>query len=163
MSTVAVFAILSGSVATALFVAMQRRMGSLRPSIVALQLAFTEARFRSVLAAWGTDGVLRFRSHFPLDYEFLTAYAIFGATAGTWFVDNADTERTLGAVLPWLCPAAACFDALENLLHQHLVAARPGSQPRAMFAAAALSASIKWLLLAGVVPIAALAWFIGAA
>ncbi|AOW12749.1 hypothetical protein LPB72_17240 [Hydrogenophaga crassostreae] len=158
MSLLLALAVVSLLVSASLFVAMRCRLGLLKPGIVLLQFTFTEGAFRRVLERWGQDGVRRFSSHFPLDYGFLTAYAVFGASLGTWVSGNAVPGMASAALLPWLLPGAAVFDAVENQFHQRHVDAVPGSLPRACFLAAGLAASAKWLLILAFWPCAALVW-----
>lgn len=128
--------------ATALFIAMQRRLGKLQPNIVWVQLTFSEARFRAVIERWGPEGRERFRSHFPLDYCFLLCYGWLGFLLG-----QALRSAAIGQALCWVLPLAAACDALENLLHQRFLAAAPGSLPRQAFVLAGLASSAKWLLI----------------
>lgn len=160
MSPELIIAIFSGTVSGLLFVAIQRRVGQLTPTILAIQFTFTEASFRRVLGSWGEEGVLQFKSHFALDFAFLLAYATFGFSLGTLLVNAFETETIFRTLLPWLLPLGACFDMGENVLHKRLVNAPISSQPKTLFAAAGVSASIKWVLLLAFIPAAALASFI---
>ncbi|AWI81151.1 hypothetical protein CEW87_18345 [Parazoarcus communis] len=162
MNTALVIAILSLAAGAVVFVKMQRCLGKLKPNIISLQLTFSEASFRNVPQRWGTDGVTRFKAHFALDYVFLLTYAIFGFSLGAWLTSYISTPGALSAVLPWLFPVAAVFDAAENVLHQRLASADPGSQPEVLFIAAGVAASVKWLLLLSFVPVAAVAAFANA-
>lgn len=156
MNPLPLIAAFSGLAAVALFIAMQRRLGRLSPSIVSLQLSFSEAGFRAVLDAWKERGVDRFRSHFPLDYLFLVTYAVFGLACGSWIVESLGASGLAAAILPWLLPAAAAFDLAENMLHQRLLAAMPGAVAEPVFAVAGCVASIKWLQLGAFLPLAAI-------
>ena len=163
LNTLAVIAGLFGGAAIALYVVILRRLGPLRPNIVRLQLTFSERSFRRVLTSWGEAGVGRFQSHFALDYAFLACYAAFGVAAGSWLVAHATVPSLGHAVLPWLWPAAAVFDAVENKLHKALTGAEPGSLPPAPFLAAGIAATAKWLLLVGAILVAGFAWLSRAA
>ena len=163
LNTLAVIAGLFGGAAIALYVVMLRRLGPLRPNIVRLQLTFSEPSFRQVLVSWGEAGVRRFQSHFALDYAFLVCYAVFGVAAGSWLVTHVAVPNPSHALVPWLWPAAAIFDVVENKLHQALTPAEPGSQPPALFLLAGMAATAKWLLLIGVIPVAGFAWLSRAA
>ncbi len=139
------------------FFAIWHRLRPLKPNVVFLQFTFTEEAFRRVLCLWGPDGVTRFNSHFPLDYGFLTSYAIFGASLGTWISGHA-ASSVASSALPWLLPTAALFDAIEDQFHQRHVAAVDGSFPRVSFLAAGMTASAKWMLLLVFWPCGALVW-----
>ena len=133
-------------------------LAPLQPGIVALQLAFTPARFQDVLAHWGAAGVARYRAHFPFDFLLL---ALYGALGWRWvrrspaFAVLAPAWRRRVAAL---VPLAAAFDAGENALHLALTApATLAATPDLpLVIAAAMCASGKWLLLTGFV--VALLW-----
>jgi len=146
---------IAGLVAALLFVAMAIHSAPLAPTIPALQLAFSEAAFREILARWGTEGLLRFRWHFAIDFPFLLAYGTWGyllATRTQLFAGLAGWRR----LLAWLLPAAAGLDALENLLHLYLVQADAGV-PALLFPLAGSVAAGKWLLIGAFVAIGFLA------
>ena len=136
MQTAEVVSVVFGTAAVALFFAMNRRVGSLSPGLLRAQFTFTERQFRSVIDQWGPEGLAQFRSHFVLDYWFLACYWLFGVALG--FAQQ--------SAVPWLLPAAAVFDAIENLLHQRFATAAPNSLPKIAFLAAGVSSSMKWAL-----------------
>lgn len=157
MNPLLAIAAVSLLVSATFFLVMWYQLRSLKPNVVLLQLTFTEEAFRRVLFLWGPEGVNKFNSHFPLDYGFLTSYAIFGASLGTWI--SGHTESCVASsVLPWLLPTAALFDATEDQFHQRQVVEVAGSFPRLSFLAAGLAASAKWLLLLAFWTCAALVW-----
>lgn len=69
-------------------------LSPLKPGIIALQFAFTQSSFETVLHAWHPEGVRLYRS------------------------------RAARVAAAWLLPLAALCDALENVLHLHLTAGR---------------------------------------
>jgi len=163
MNALAVIAVLFTLGSGLLFVVLLRRLGHLKPNIVRLQLTFRPKSFRKILGLWEEAGVHRYRSTFALDHAFLICYAIAGAAGGAWLASRVENPSFSRDCLPWLLPAAAAFDAVENKLHQVLVARPPGGQPGSMFLAAGVSASAKWALLLVAVPVALHAWLGSAA
>lgn len=138
MEKAAVVSVVFGTAAVALFITITCRLWRLRPGLLGAQFTFTERHFRSVVDQWGPEGLARFRSHFVLDYCFLACYGLFGLALGF----------ALQSAVPWILPAAAVFDAIENLLHQRFATAAPNSLPKIAFLAAGVSSSMKWALIA---------------
>jgi hypothetical protein len=137
---------IAGFVAALLFVVMAIHSAPLSPTIPELQLSFSEAAFRAILARWGSEGLVRFRWHFAIDFPFLLAYGTWGyllATRADLFAGLAGRRR----LLAWLLPAAAGLDALENLLHLYLIRSDAGV-PAILFPLAGSVAAGKWLLIA---------------
>jgi hypothetical protein len=137
---------LAGLAALGLFVALACMLAPLRPSILALQFAFTPSAFARVVHAWPDAQLQRYLEHLRWDYLLLSCYAAFGwllATRSRLF----DAQRpALRRAAKWLLPAAAGFDALENALHGWLAAA-PRFGVGWLYALSATSSSLKWLLL----------------
>ena len=136
-----------------LFAGMTVLLAPLKPGILALQCSFTCESFRAVLAAWGEAGLRRYRAHLPVDCIFLLGYAAFGylwatqATLPAWAV----------ALAPWVLPAAAVCDALENLVHLRLARAGVSAAP-GWYAFTGTCSALKWALVfvfAGLVLVAA--------
>lgn len=136
----------SGTLAVALFVVMQRRLGPLKPSIIRAQLSFTEQQFRAILDKWGPTGVERFSSHFPLDYFFLLSYAVFGFTFGSWLIPSSASSPLWKLAVQWVLPVAAVCDAVENILHQWFIRAVPNSLPKASYLVSGIASTLKWVL-----------------
>ena len=134
----------SGTAAAALFVAMQRRLGRLKPNLFWAQVTFSERRFRAVVEQWGSEGLASFRSHFVLDYCFLACYGVFGFTLGLWLQSGTTAAPLVRSAAMWALPAAAAFDAIENVFHQRFAVAEPYSLPKIAFFLAGVSSSIKW-------------------
>jgi hypothetical protein len=128
-----------------LFVAMALYTSPLDPGIPAIQFTFTEAGFRSVLNAWRPADA-RFRAHFAIDFPFLACYGALGhlLTRRTRLFRGV-TQRTK-SLLAVSLPVAAAADAVENALHLYFLY---GSSPiaQALFFAAGVAASVKWLLI----------------
>src|SRR5512139_1738067 len=127
-----------------LFVAMARYTSPLDPSIPAIQFTFTESAFRSILNAWQPADVARFKAHFAIDFPFLACYGALGLhlTRRTGlFRSFSPRAKSLLAVS---LPVAAAADAFENALHLYFLY---GTAPQALYFAAGVAASVKWLLI----------------
>lgn len=141
-------ALASGAVGAVIFAAMIRVVGRLDPGVGAIQLTFTEPAFRRILDAWGPDGRRRFAAHFAYDYPFMICFGLFGWALGAWLSRRLQGRAWLASLLPWLLPAAAVGDAIEDLLQQALAGADPGSWPAGAYLIAGLAATVKWGLVA---------------
>lgn len=132
-----------GLSALALFAVIAWYLSPLEPGIVALQFSFSRQSFQLILDAWGPEGVALYRSHFTADFALLICYSALGylVAENTRLFRRQSAVRRLGT---WLLPAAALSDALENVLHLHLIADGPEVDP--LYVAAALFASLKWTL-----------------
>jgi hypothetical protein len=129
-----------------LFVAMALYTSPLDPSIPAIQLTFTESAFRSVLNAWRPEDVARFKAHFAIDFPFLACYGAFGyQLSRRTGLFRGFTQRTK-SLLAVTLPVAAAADAIENSLHLYFLY---GTAPiaQALYFAAGVAASVKWLLI----------------
>lgn len=137
---------LSGLAALGLFAGMAWYLAPLEPGLVALQFAFAPKVFGEIIHFWSEEQLLRFRMHFVADFAFLLAYGLFGyllATRTRVFHSLPSPLRRLAA---WMLPAAALFDATENVLHLWLTE-MPRFGVQLPYLAAATCAAIKWLLL----------------
>ena len=146
MQAVVVVIVASGTASIALFIALQRHLGKLKPSLFWAQVTFTERQFRAVVEQWGPEGFARFRTHFALDYLFLASYGTFGFTLGLWLQSQSTAAPVYEAIAMWALPVAAVFDAIENMLHQRFAIAAPYSLPKIAFFAAGASSTTKWVL-----------------
>ena len=133
-----------------LFAGMTVLLAPLKPGILALQCSFTRDSFHAVLAAWGDAGLRRYRAHLPVDFVFLLGYAAFG------YLWTMQAARPTGPLAPWLLPAAAVCDVLENLLHLRLAQTGVSAAP-AWYAFTGTCSALKWALVfafAGLVVVA---------
>lgn len=124
---------------------LARLVGSLEPSIFALQLSFTAEQFWRVVSAWGAAGVQRYMDHFPYDFLHPLVYGCMGVV---WVRDTRLFEAWpagLRRFWAWSLPVAAMCDLLENVLHIRLLTSGPGSGSSLVLIAGA-AASCKWLL-----------------
>ncbi len=135
---------LTGGLALLLFAGLAILLAPLEPSVLQLQFAFAPRAFGQIVHTWQSEGLARYRAHFPADFALLLSYATFGYL----FATRTRLAALGGAWARWLLPAAALADALENVLHLWLTAA-----PRLAifwpYPLAAAAASCKWLALVG--------------
>jgi hypothetical protein len=116
----------------------------LKPTLLALQLAFTSERFWQVLHLWGPQGLALFRSHFVFDLVHPLLYASFGYLAGRskLFAGLSVKRQATYAVM---LPLAAMFDYAENLSHWALLSFEPLTGG-VLIGVASFCAALKWLL-----------------
>ena len=144
-------ALLFTALAGFLFWLLTRSLGSLppgAPSILDLQLAFTAARFQSVMAQWGEAAMQAYVQGMWLDYLYPLAYAL---ALAAWIAalthrsaqPPARWQLTLFA-LPFL---AAALDYVENTTHLLMLSVLH-STPAALVLLASLAAAAKWTLAA---------------
>ena len=136
----------SGLTALALAAALGWYLAPLEPGVLALQFAFTPRAFGQIIHFWSAADLQRYRSHLPIDYVLLAAYATFGYLCVTRTHLCATRAPSFRRVLTWLLPLAAVFDAIENALHWWLTEAPRFGMPL-VYAATATASSLKWQLL----------------
>jgi hypothetical protein len=124
---------------------LARIVGSLDPGFLTMQFAFSPSRYAEILAAWGPEGIERYRSHFAYD---LIHPLIFSALG--WVTVR--TSPVCGGLSPrwekcfsWLLPVAAGFDYIENTCQLKLLS-MPLGKVEWLISASATCATIKWLL-----------------
>ena len=129
---------------------MARIVGPLDPSFFAMQFAFTPTRFSAILAAWGPEGVARYRSHFVYD---LVHPLLFGAlgwvavkTSPVFDGLSASKER----LYRWMLPLAAGLDYIENTCQLKLLSWPPGTVDW-LVPLSATCATLKWCMAAAFV------------
>lgn len=136
----------SGLAAALLLGGLGWYLSPLEPGVLALQLAFTPRAFGSVVHAWPVEHLARYRAHLPVDGLLLLAYGTWGyrfASRGGLLAGAGAAVRRAAA---WALPAAAAFDAVEDVLHWWLTA-EPRFGVPLPYALAATAASCKWLLI----------------
>jgi hypothetical protein len=129
-----------------LFATLLWQARPLSPSIPQLQLTFTPEAFMALLNQWSSADVARFHDHFFFDFLFLAAYGLWGwvlVQQSEWVQPSGTSAARLWA---WCTPAASCMDALENILHLHLVFT-PGPFQASEYLLAGSVATAKWVLL----------------
>ena len=135
-----------GIAAAILFAGLAWMLAPLDPGVLTLQFAFTPQAFASVIHAWSAEQLALYRAHLPFDFLLLGCYGAFGyllAARSSLFVAWRPAAR---AAARWCLPAAAGFDAAENILHAWLTSI-PRFDVTLPYFAAALCSALKWLLL----------------
>jgi hypothetical protein len=136
----------SGVLAAGLFVGVFCYLSPLRPGVIALQFAWQPQTFGGIIHLWSDADLARYRSHLPLDFMVLLAYAVFGwllATRTRVFLPLAPAARLFARMC---LPLAAVFDAMENALHWWLTAVPRFDTPGTYMLSTTCSA-LKWALL----------------
>jgi hypothetical protein len=114
------------------------------PGIVALQLAFTPARFQAVLDAWGPAIVQQFVDDMPWDYLYAALYALALASWVAWLSRREGAVPSRGDLGLFMLPLiAGLCDWIENTLHLLLVTSAGPPAAWAVFLAS-VAASVKW-------------------
>ena len=91
----------SGVLAAALFIGVFIYLLPLKPGVIALQFAWQPQTFGGIIHLWSEADLARYRSHLPVDFIVLLAYAAFG-----WLL------ATRTAVFAPLSPATRPFTRL---------------------------------------------------
>ena len=73
---------------TVIFLSISYYLRGLKPSVVWVQLSFSEVQFRQLLSRWTPDDLRRFRRHFAADYLFIFAYGVMGYASGAKVLDS---------------------------------------------------------------------------
>jgi hypothetical protein len=151
--------VLFGNLVIVFFLAFAAAIPRSGPEIAALQLSFTEDRFRDTLADWEPGAIDAYREWMWLDYIFPLAYAIFLASAVALLTAQPGLPPTRIQRALFVMPfAAAPLDYLENTLHLILLR-DPDHLAAGMIGLASIAAAIKWALI-GVVFAASVAIFV---
>jgi hypothetical protein len=162
---------ISGALTAAIFIGFRfvLDLPAGAPSVLALQLAFSEGTFRDIIDEWGAAGVDSYRASMCLDMLFPAVYATFLTSLLIWLEQRHNADRTPGPVrraafwldvlnpfrprgAAWLLlpVIAALGDYVENVLHL-IILADTSSLSAALILLASLAAAIKWALLAVIV------------
>lgn len=119
------------------------QLAPLKPSIFALQLAFTPEAFWQVIGQWGEAGVTRYRHHFPADTLHPLLYGLFG------YLVVRCTPLFSALTPPWRqgwalsLPVAGLCDWVENTCHWQLLAL-PTCTDSLLIPLAATASTVKW-------------------
>ena len=148
---------LNGSLALLLFASMVYYTLPLQPAIPCLQLTYSEAAFKAIIAQWGTDGLVRFRAHFLIDFPVLLSYGLFGYRLSCWTALFARQSAHFHHLMTWSLPIAAALDIGENLLHLYLTSGALAI-PAELYLVVGIVASAKWLLIVIFIIGAGYAW-----
>lgn len=116
------------------------------PGIIALQFAFTESTFVSIINQWGIAGVTHFLNTIWIDYIFPVVYAIFFSSFIAWLTIKLDKSSTKFHIIVFALPFIAGFlDWCENTLHIILLSNVNNISGIIIFTASVF-ALIKWLI-----------------
>jgi hypothetical protein len=116
------------------------------PGIIALQFAFTESTFVSIINQWGIAGVTHFLNTIWIDYIFPVVYAIFFSSFIAWLTIKLDKSPTKFHIIVFALPFIAGFlDWCENTLHIILLSNVNNISGIIIFTASVF-ALIKWLI-----------------
>lgn len=137
-----------GVAAALTFAALAWMLAPLDPGVLTLQFAFTPQAFASVIHAWSPEQLALYRAHLPFDFILLGCYGAFGALLASRSSLFVSWQPATRAAARWALPAAAAFDAGENMLQGWLTAA-PRFGLALPYAASALCSVLKWALLFG--------------
>lgn len=139
---------LFGAAAGVMFAGLTWMLAPLDPGVLTLQFAFTPQAFANVIHAWPPEQLALYRAHLPFDFILLGCYGAFGYLLAARSTLFASWRRAARAATRWTLPAAAAFDAVENVLHGWLTAT-PRFGVTLPYAASALCSTLKWVLLLG--------------
>jgi hypothetical protein len=124
---------------------LARIIGPLAPSFMAMQFAFSPSRYAEILAAWGPEGIVRYRSHFAFDLIHPLIFAALGWVAVRTLPVFEGLSPRGERILSWLLPVAAGLDYVENSCQLKLLSVPPGTVDW-MIPTSATCATIKWIL-----------------
>jgi hypothetical protein len=90
------------------------------PTILDFEFAGSGSRAAQIKAEWGAEGRSAAHLSLVLDYGYMLSYGLFFAFAGFAVRDTVrpgggGRGAALGVVVPFFAPAAATFDASENV------------------------------------------------
>ena len=135
-----------GIASAVVFAGLGLMLAPLAPGPLAPQFAFTPRAFAAVIHAWSPEQLVRYRAHLRFDFVLLVCYGAFGFLLAARSSLFAAWRPAARAAARWCLPAAAGFDAAENILHAWLTA-MPRFDVTLPYFAAALCSALKWLLL----------------
>lgn len=135
-----------GLTSLTLLAALAAYLSPLQPDILALQFTFDQASFQAILEAWKPEGVLRYRSHLPIDYGLLLCYGAFGYVLASKTAIFTKFSPATERWLPWVMPLAALCDAVENSLHWRFTSGLQQAES-SLYLVAGISATLKCALL----------------
>jgi hypothetical protein len=138
---------LSGAIALILLGGLAWYLAPLKPSILALQLAFTPRAFGETIHFWSVDNLARYRAHLPIDFVLIVAYSLFGYSLASRTSAFSGLTRFWSSFARWCLPVAGALDAVENALHWWLTEV-PRFDVPLVYAVSASCSLTKWLLLA---------------
>ena len=138
----------SGVLAAALIIGVFVYLLPLKPGVIALQFAWQPQTFGGIIHLWSEADLARYRSHLPVDFIVLLAYAAFGWLLATRTRLFASLSSRLQRLACLCLPLAAALDALENAFHAWLTE-MPRFDADIIYQLSALCAVLKWGLILG--------------
>lgn len=135
-----------GLTSLTLLAALAAYLSPLQPDILALQFSFDQASFQAILAAWKPEGVLRYRSHLPIDYGLLLCYGAFGYVLASKTAIFTKFSPATEMLMRWVMPLAALCDGVENSLHWRFTSGVQQADS-ALYLVSGISSALKCVLL----------------
>ncbi|TFI41260.1 hypothetical protein E4P29_20900 [Rhodococcus sp. 1R11] len=137
---------------SALFVVSQaniaRLLGPAAPKVLAVQTAWSEQRYRQILASMDETEIARFRSHYLPDFVHPAIYAIALRVGARSLAAKTPLSPAVTTALALAPVASAAGDCIENIVGLILVDNREQISDTVVRATTVVSA-VKWILAIG--------------
>lgn len=137
---------------SALFVVSQaniaRLLGPTAPNVLAVQTAWSEQRYRRILASMDEAEIARFRSHYLPDFVHPVIYAVALRAGAKSLAAKTPLSPTVTKALALAPVASAAGDYIENIVGLILVDNREQITDTVVRATTAVS-TVKWILAIG--------------
>ena len=137
---------ISGILAAASWLVMAWHLAELKPSVIALQLAWDPRIFGEIIHLWPPEGLALYRRWLPFDGAVLLAYGAFGWLLAVRTRIFSPLPRIARTAAPFMLPLAAVLDAVENGLHWWLTEMPRFGVP-SIYLISTTCSVLKWLLL----------------
>ncbi|MBY4276921.1 hypothetical protein HQO27_25805 [Rhodococcus fascians] len=137
---------------SALFVVSQaniaRLLGPAAPKVLAVQTAWSEQRYRQILASMDETEIARFRSHYLPDFVHPAIYAIALRAGARSLAAKTPLSPAITTALAVAPVASAAGDYIENIVGLILVDNREQISDTVVRATTVVS-TVKWILAIG--------------
>ncbi|MBY4039916.1 hypothetical protein HQO38_25030 [Rhodococcus fascians] len=137
---------------SAMFVVSQsniaRLLGPAAPKVFAVQTAWSEQRYRQILASMDETEIARFRSHYLPDFVHPAIYAIALRTGARSLAAKTPLSPAVTTALAVAPVASAAGDYIENIVGLVLVDKREHISDTVVRATTVVS-TVKWILAIG--------------
>lgn len=137
---------------SALFVVSQaniaRLLGPVAPKVLAVQTAWSEQRYRQILASMDETEIARFRSHYLPDFVHPAIYAIALRVGARSLAAKTPLSPAVTTALALAPVASAAGDYIENIVGLILVDNREQISDTVVRATTVVS-TVKWILAIG--------------
>ncbi|ENO86747.1 hypothetical protein [Thauera linaloolentis] len=137
---------ISGVLTAASWLVMAWHLAGLKPSVIALQLAWSPKVFGEIIHFWPPEGLALYRRWLPFDGLVLLGYGAFGWLLAAHTRIFSQLPRISRAAAPFVLPLAAAFDAAENGLHWWLTEMPRFGVP-SIYLISTVCSVLKWLSL----------------